>query len=154
VNRLAENGGPSTNGSFDVGFDLVVAGRRGGDRVRAALRHLLLGVGFAAAALVAHAGFAPTAQMLTAAVVGVGAVAAWYAIRRRRPAAAPSRANPDVNLDIGSHVHVERWNADGTATVRHRGAQWTAIPRAGQTPSTGEHRVGEVVGSRLVVDKI
>jgi membrane protein implicated in regulation of membrane protease activity len=115
---------------------------------------LLLGVGFAAAALVAHAGFAPTAQMLTAAVVGVGAVAAWYAIRRRRPAAAPSRANPDVNLDIGSHVHVERWNADGTATVRHRGAQWTAIPRAGQTPSTGEHRVGEVVGSRLVVDKI
>ncbi|HEU4825821.1 MAG TPA: NfeD family protein [Dongiaceae bacterium] len=115
---------------------------------------LLLGIGFAAAALVAHAGFGIGAQILAAAVVGVGSVAVWYVIRRRRPAAAPSRANRDVNLDIGSHVHIERWNADGTASVRYRGAQWTAVARDGTAPAPGEHRVGEIVGSRLVVDRL
>jgi membrane protein implicated in regulation of membrane protease activity len=115
---------------------------------------LLLSIGFAAAALTAHAGFGLTVQILAAAVFGVGSVIAWYAVRRRRPASAPSRANRDVNLDIGSHVHIDAWNPDGTASVRYRGAQWTAIPRAGHVPSTGEHRVGEVIGSRLVVDKI
>jgi membrane protein implicated in regulation of membrane protease activity len=58
-----------------------------------------------------------------------------------------------VNLDIGESVHVDAWNPDGTATVRYRGAQWTVILRAGR-PSTGEHRVVEVIGSRLVVDKV
>ena len=115
---------------------------------------LLLGIGFAAAAIAAHAGFGLGAQISAAAVVGLGAVAAWYAIRRRRPAPPPSRANRDVNLDIGSQVHIERWNADGTASVRHRGAQWTAIPRDGQATAPGEHRVGEIVGSRLVVERI
>jgi len=28
------------------------------------------------------------------------------------------------------------------------------VPRAGRAPSTGEHRVVEVIGSRLVVDKV
>jgi membrane protein implicated in regulation of membrane protease activity len=115
---------------------------------------LLLGTGFAAAALSAHAGFGLTTQLLVAAVVGVGAVLAWYTVRRRRPAAAPSGANPDVNLDIGERIHIDRWNDDGTAQVRYRGALWTVLPRAGSAPSPGEHRVTEVVGSRLVVDKI
>jgi hypothetical protein len=38
--------------------------------------------------------------------------------------------------------------------VRYRGAQWTVVPRPGAAPATGEHRVVEVVGSRLIVDKI
>ena len=63
-------------------------------------------------------------------------------------------ANPDVNLDIGESVHVDAWNADGTATVRYRGAQWTVVSRAGSTLSPGEYKVAEVVGSRLVVEKI
>ncbi|MGJ7486921.1 NfeD family protein [Variovorax sp. LT2P21] len=115
---------------------------------------LLLGTGFAAAALAAHAGFGLTIQLLVAAVVGVGAVLAWYTVRRRQPPAAPSRANPDVNLDIGERIHIDHWNEDGTAQVRYRGAPWTVVPRPGHTPSPGEHRVAEVVGSRLVVDKI
>lgn len=119
---------------------------------------LLLGVGFAAAALAAHAGFGLTAQILVAALVGVGAVAVWYAVRRGRPAEAPSRSNRDVNLDIGQQVHIDAWNDDGTATVRYRGAQWTVVQWAGRTPSSapfpGMHRVVEVVGSRLVVDKL
>ena len=92
--------------------------------------------------------------MIVAAVIGVGAVLVWYAIQRKRPPAPPTEANRDVNLDIGETVQVDAWNPDGTATVRYRGAQWTVIQRAGRTPSTGEHRVVEVVGSRLVVDKV
>ncbi|MGJ7578807.1 NfeD family protein [Variovorax sp. RHLX14] len=119
---------------------------------------LLLGIGFAAAALSAHAGFGLTAQILVAALVGVGAVAVWYAVRRGRPAEAPSRSNRDVNLDIGQQVQVDAWNDDGTATVRYRGAQWTVVQTASRKtafpPSPGIHRVVEVVGSRLVVDKI
>ena len=119
---------------------------------------LLLGVGFAAAALAAHAGFGLTAQILVAALVGVGAVAVWYAVRRGRPAEAPSRSNRNVNLDIGQQLQIDAWNDDGTATVRYRGTQWTVVRSAGRAPSSapspGPHRVVEVVGSRLVVDKI
>jgi membrane protein implicated in regulation of membrane protease activity len=115
---------------------------------------LLLSAGFAAAAIAAHAGASLTTQLVVAAVVGVGAVLTWHIIRRRRPPAPSTGANRDVNLDIGESVYVDAWNADGTAIVRYRGAQWTVVPRAGITPSIGEHRVAEVVGSRLVVDKI
>ena len=115
---------------------------------------LLLGIGFAAAALSAHAGFGLTVQLLVAALVGVGAVAVWYAVRRGRPAEAPSRSNRDVNLDIGEQLQIDAWNVDGTATVRYRGAQWTVVQAAGHVPAVGTHRVVEVVGSRLVVDKI
>jgi membrane protein implicated in regulation of membrane protease activity len=115
---------------------------------------LLIGTGFGAAALSAHAGAALGAQLVVAAAVSVSAVIVWHAIRRRRPPAPPTSANRDVNLDIGERVHVDAWNPDGTATVRYRGAQWTVVARAGVTPSVGEHRVAEVIGSRLVVEKV
>ena len=78
---------------------------------------------------------------------------AWYLIRRKRPAPPAAAANRDVNLDIGEQVLIEAWNADGTASVRFRGAQWTAVARPGNPPSAGMHRVAEVVGNRLVVEK-
>ena len=115
---------------------------------------LLLGVGFAAAAIAAHAGGGVVVQLIVAAVVGVAAVAAWYLRQRGQPAEPPTGANRNVNLDIGETVQVDAWNADGTATVRYRGAQWTVVPRAGNTPATGAHRVAEVIGNRLVVDKL
>lgn len=115
---------------------------------------LLLGIGFAAAAVATHLGATPTLQMVVAAIVGLGAVLAWYGIRRGRPAEAQSSANRDVNLDIGERVHVPRWAADGTAAVRYRGAQWTAVPRPGTIPIAGEHQVVELEGSRLVVEPV
>ena len=66
----------------------------------------------------------------------------------------PAQANRDVNLDIGETVHVDAWNADGTATVKYRGANWTVIALDGTVHGTGAHRVREVVGNRLVVEKI
>ena len=115
---------------------------------------LMLAVGLAAAALAAHLGAGTVMQLLVAALVGGGAVVAWYFIRGKRPVALSAGANRDVNLDVGETVNVECWNPDGTATVKYRGANWTVIHRAGNTPSTGPHRVAEVIGSRLLVDKI
>ncbi|MDP9901803.1 NfeD family protein [Variovorax ginsengisoli] len=115
---------------------------------------LLLGTGFAAAAVAAHLGAELATQIIVAAVVGVGAVAAWYLVRRGRAAEAPSRSNRNVNLDIGERIHVDAWQPDGTATVRYRGAQWTVLPREGLDMAPGEHRVVEMVGSRLVVDRL
>ena len=115
---------------------------------------LMLGIGLAAAALAAHAGASLTVQLVIAAAVGGGAVVAWHLLRDKRSAATPAGANRDVNLDVGEQVQVDAWNADGTAIVRYRGTNWTVLPAPGTVQSTGAHRVREVVGSRLVVEKI
>ncbi|WP_137893669.1 NfeD family protein [Ramlibacter sp. 2FC] len=115
---------------------------------------LMLAIGLAAAALAAHAGATLSAQLVVAAVVGGGAVAACYFFRRRRHGELPARALRSVNLDVGETVQIDAWNEDGTASVRYRGASWTAMHRPGITPSPGPHRVAELVGSRLLVDKL
>lgn len=115
---------------------------------------LMLALGLAAAAIAAHLGVPTALQIVTAAVVGGGAVVAWHQVRRKRPGDPPARADRSVNLDVGETVQIESWNSDGTATVKYRGATWTAIHRPGITPSTGMHRVAELVGNRLLVDPL
>lgn len=115
---------------------------------------LLMSVGFAGAAVAAHLGAGLTAQILVAAAVGAGSVLAWYAVRRRRRAAGRSPERPALDLDVGEVVQVPAWNADGTATVRYRGAAWTALARPGAAAAPGPHRVAEIVGSRLLVDPL
>lgn len=115
---------------------------------------LMLALGAAAGALAAHVGLAQPLQMALAAVVGGAAVVLCHWRRRRRPGDLPARADRSVNLDVGEIVQIAGWNPDGTATVRYRGAQWTAIHRPGTTPRPGAHRVAELVGSRLLVDPV
>jgi membrane protein implicated in regulation of membrane protease activity len=115
---------------------------------------LMLAFGLAAAALAAHAGASITVQLLAAAAVGGGAVLGWHLKRSREPQAPDASVNPDVNLDIGEVVHIASWNADGTASIKYRGANWTAIPVEGAIPVAGPHRVRQVIGSRLVVEQI
>lgn len=115
---------------------------------------LMLASGAVAAALVAHAGGSQTLQLVSAALVGGAAVVAWHWKRSRRSEEPAAQANPNVNLDIGETVHITIWNPDGTAGVQYRGAHWTAIHRAGVHPAPGAHRVAEMVGNRLLVDKI
>ncbi|MFN7153046.1 MAG: NfeD family protein [Acidovorax sp.] len=115
---------------------------------------LMVAVGLVAAALAAHLGLPMTLQIIAAAIVGGGAVVAWYLVKKRRPGDPSARADRSVNLDVGETIMIESWNADGTTSVKYRGATWTAIHRPGVTPSTGMHRVAELVGNRLLVDPV
>ena len=114
---------------------------------------LMVALGLAAGALAAHLGAGLPAQIVAAAVVGGGAVVAWHVLRGRQPGEPPAAANRDVNLDVGQTVHVDAWSDDGTAVVKYRGATWS-VQAAGAPPwLPGPHRVREVVGSRLVVER-
>ncbi|CAN7529773.1 NfeD family protein [Acidovorax sp.] len=113
---------------------------------------LMMAVGLVAAALAAHMGLSSALQIIVAALVGGGAVVAWHFARRKRPGDPSPRADRSVNMDVGETILIESWNPDGTTTVKYRGAMWTAIHRPGVTPSTGMHRVAELVGNRLLVD--
>ena len=115
---------------------------------------LMLALGFAAGALAAHSGAGAASQFLIAAAIGGGAVTALHLQRRRSPPAAAAQANADVNPDIGEMVEVEAWQPNGTAIVRYRGAAWTVVAPPGSAHAPGTHRVREVVGNKLVVEKI
>ena len=112
---------------------------------------LMVALGCAAGALSAHAGLSNTAQMVSAALLGLLATAAWHVRRARRPRALPAQANRDVNLDIGSPVRVEQWQADGSARVHYRGSAWSARFAGAGTPTPGEHVIVGVDGSELRV---
>jgi len=114
---------------------------------------LMLAIGLAAGALAAHAGAGASVQLIVTAVVGGGAVAAWHLLRPKQPDV-PAGANRDVNLDVGETVTVDAWNGDGTASVKYRGANWTVVAAPGAGHETGLHRVRQVVGSRLLVEKV
>jgi len=114
---------------------------------------LMIAFGLAAAAIAAHLGLPFSAQMVTGAVVGAGATAAWWAWSHRRGVAddGPPQQNRDVNLDIGERVHVAAWSAEGTAQVRYRGSGWTARLAPGAPAVPGEHVVSAVEGNWLVL---
>lgn len=116
---------------------------------------LMLAVGLASGAVAAHLGVASVGQMLIAALVGGGFVAAWHWYRGNRPAPLSANANRDVHLDIGEPIHVARWNIDGTATVKFRGAQWTAVAaNPEESSSPGNFRIKEMLGNRLVIERL
>ena len=115
---------------------------------------LMLAVGFAAGALAAHSGASEPVQIVVAAIFCLASVLLCHFIKGRGAKALPAGSNPDVNMDVGETVQVDGWQQDGTSQVRYRGAQWTAVQGAGGVASTGAHRIREVVGSKLVVEKI
>ena len=57
-----------------------------------------------------------------------------------------------MNLDIGDHVHVDAWAADGTSRVQHRGSVWAAAWRLESPPQPGEHVISAVEGNWLVLE--
>ena len=115
---------------------------------------LMLALGAAAAALAAHVGVSLTTQLVVASLVGLGSVAVWYQIKKRRPGDPSTRSQRSVNLDVGEIIQVDEWLPDGTAQVKYRGASWSVIQRPGNAPVPGSYRVAELVGSRLLVEKV
>lgn len=112
---------------------------------------LMLALGCAGGALLAHAGGTPTLQWVGAALVGGGATAAWHFKRARAPRSAPAESNRDVNLDIGQHLHVAAWSSDGSARASYRGSSWSVQYEGPGTPAPGEHVIVAVRGSQLRV---
>lgn len=116
---------------------------------------LMLAVGLVAGAVAAHLGLPLVGQIVVAAVIGGGAVAVWHWHRSKSPAPLHANANRDVNLDIGEPVQVAQWNADGTATVKFRGANWTAVAaNPDETSSPGSFRIKEMLGNRLIIERL
>jgi len=116
---------------------------------------LMIAVGLVAGAVAAHLGLPLVGQIVVAAVIGGGAVAVWHWKRGKSPAPLPANANRDVNLDIGEPVQVAQWNADGTATVKFRGANWTAVAAdPDEAAGPGSFRIKEMLGNRLVIERL
>mgnify|MGYP000054651764 FL=1 len=111
---------------------------------------LMLAIGATAAAVAAHLGMGLNVQLVTAALIGGSAVVLWRQKSLRREAQVPT----ELHLDIGETVEVIAWDANGTAQVKHRGANWTAVCTSAHTPSPGAHRIQGIQGSRLVLEKI
>jgi membrane protein implicated in regulation of membrane protease activity len=112
---------------------------------------LMVALGCAAGALAAHAGLGSTTQVVTAALMGVGATGAWHLKRKQAPPPLPAASNPDVNLDIGQTVQVKKWDGDGTARVHYRGANWSVRHAAGGTPEAGAFVIVALNGNELRV---
>lgn len=111
---------------------------------------LMLSLGAAAAALMAYADGSLTWQFVTAAIVGGGAAVLWHL---KKPLSNDAQ-DSNVHLDIGETVTVDAWDAQGHTQVKHRGAQWAAMCSPGTTPETGLHRIIEMQGNCLVLEKI
>jgi len=114
---------------------------------------LMLSLGFVAAALVAHAGFGLSIQLLAAAAVGGGSVLLGRRYRKKIVTSLNQGGSADVNLDLGSLVQVDAWQPDGTTSVKYRGANWEAGLAEGEAPGAGSYRIVKVVGSRLILKK-
>ena len=115
---------------------------------------LMIALGLAGAAVATHLGASTTTQIMTAALIGAGATAAWHWHRFRQPRSAPARENPDVNLDIGEHVSVIAWADDRSAQCIYRGSTWIVrlAPDAPLRP--GVQRIVAVEGNWLVVTPV
>lgn len=112
---------------------------------------LMIALGLAAGAIAAQLGAPEPARWIAAALVGACTTALWHWHRARAPRSAPAASNRDVNLDVGERVHVDAWNADGTARVNYRGTQWPARLQPGAAALPGPHHVTAVEGNWLVL---
>ena len=111
---------------------------------------LMLSIGAVAGALAAYVSDSLVYSVVAAALVGGSAVVIWNWRQQSQPTPQLSQQH----LDVGETVTVQEWDAQGQTHVKHRGAQWVAISTPGVTPEPGLHRIVEVSGSRLVLEKI
>ena len=114
---------------------------------------LMIAFGLAVGAVAAHLGAGLSLQMVVAAVAGGALVLVLHYSRKSLVKPARAEANRDVNMDIGGTVQIDAWGADGTAQVQYRGAAWTVAAQDGISRVLGQHRIVEVRGNRLMVEK-
>jgi membrane protein implicated in regulation of membrane protease activity len=107
---------------------------------------LAVGVAVALGGVAAWLGATLEAQFAVAGVLGVALTIAahrWRLARASPPLQAP--------LDVGQAVHVESWNADGTARVAYRGSTWDAELATPDVPRVETLYIVATRGSVLVL---
>jgi membrane protein implicated in regulation of membrane protease activity len=82
------------------------------------------------------------------AIPAVLAVAGTMLVRQKHKS---QKAMPDIGLDIGQPVKVLAWNADGSARVHYRGAEWDAEPDSPDMPRDGVHYIKALQGNKLII---
>lgn len=115
---------------------------------------LMLALGAVAAAVAAHLGFAVSAQLIAAALLGGGATLAWHFKRARTADIGNRLAHRDVSLDVGERVLVERWQTDGSTEVKFRGSVWQARLDGDGTRAPGQHVIVALEGNRLMLKAV
>lgn len=107
---------------------------------------LVLSGAMALGGVTALAGMELVMQMVMAGVTAIVGALVLRRIKGARPAAVGSNS-----FDIGQPVKVLTWNADGTARVHYRGAEWDAAPESGDTPREGMLYIKAMQGSKLIL---
>lgn len=110
---------------------------------------LVLAAGAGGAGVLAALGLGLSSQFICAAAISAAGAALVRGLRPLRKNALPSQRNPDVNLDIGQSVQVERWDANRRSRVPHRGALWDVELLPGEPAVPGRFLIQEIDGSRL-----
>ncbi len=110
---------------------------------------LLAAIGALVAAGLAATGFGNVVQILAAAIV---TLIGWFLLRKYKPEKLhpDHRANPNLNMDIGSEVKIASVAPDGTLHVLLRGARWDAKIDDGTAPDTTKiYTISKIDGSTL-----
>jgi membrane protein implicated in regulation of membrane protease activity len=139
------------NGDLSLGWWIATGLLVAGELATGTFYLLMVAAGCVAGAIAGLAGASFASQVIVAAVVGGGAVAAWHRARQRGPAPLAPAANPDINLDVGERVQVDAWNPDGTARIHYRGAAWNARFVGEGAPAPGTHVIDEVRHNELAL---
>lgn len=106
---------------------------------------LMFAIAAVLAGVAAALGLGVALQYSIAAVAAVAGTLALHHLKRSR------KREPDAGLDVGQSVKVLSWNADGTARVYYRGAEWDAEPESADTPREGTFYIKAMRGSRLIL---
>jgi len=114
---------------------------------------LMLAMGASAGAVAAHAQLSLTTQLITGSVVGGLAVILWRIYSLQKLKLHPEQVTAQ-HLDVGETVEVHEWLSNGTAQVKHRGANWTAICAPGISQDLGVYLIQDIQGNTLVLHKV
>jgi membrane protein implicated in regulation of membrane protease activity len=125
---------------------IAAAALIGAELVTGTFYLLAIGVAAALGGVAASLGASPEVQFTVAGVLGV--VLTIAAHRWRLARATPP---PQPPLDVGQAVHVRTWNADGTARVAYRGADWDAELAAPDVPRAETMYIVATRGNVLVL---
>ena len=113
---------------------------------------LMLAIGATAGAIAAHAQLSVTTQLITGSVVGGLAAIFWRIYALQKLKSQPEQVAAQ-HLDIGETVEVHEWLSNGTAQVKHRGANWTAVCAEGTPQGLGVYQIQDIQGNTLVLHK-